>query len=375
MAKDQRVAWLDHAKGFCIVLVVMLYATDIVQRSAGQEGWLQAVVSFAMPFRMPDFFLLSGLLVSRVIGRDWRTYLDRKVAHFAYFYVLWLSILLAFEAPWIAAREGWPAVANEYLRAYVHPYSMLWFIYLLPVFFVVTRLVRPAPAALVWLAAAALQVAQFDTGLKVFDKFAMYFVYFYTGSLAAPHVFRLADAVRAHRGKALAGLAVWAALNGALVFTGYSHLRVLSLALALVGATAVIVVAALVAGMPAFRPFGYCGRNSIVIYLAFLIPVTVTRKILGMTGWIEDVGWMSLVATLGGVVGALAMYWLVRGTPMRFLFERPERFHLPGAIVSTEKRSPISSSSASTRLSSPLPTMANRNAGLNPMRVNEASDG
>lgn len=199
---------------------------------------------------------------------------------------------------------------------------MLWFIYLLAVFFVVTRLARRAPA-LVWIAAAALQVAQLETGIKVLDKFAMYFVYFYTGSLVAPQVFRLAEIVRTHRGKALAGLALWASLNGALVFTGHAHLPVVSLALAFVGATAVIVMAALISGIPAFQPFGYCGRNSIVIYLAFLIPVTVTRKILSITGWITDIGWMSLAATLGGVLGALTLYWLVRGTRWRFLFERP----------------------------------------------------
>ncbi len=374
MAKE-RVAWLDHAKGFCIVLVVMLYATELVQHAAGREGWLQRVVDFAMPFRMPDFFLLSGLLISRVIGRDWRTYLDRKVVHFAYFYVLWLTILLAFEAPWMAASEGWPAVAKTYLWAYVHPYSMLWFIYLLPVFFVVTRLVRPAAPALVWLAAAALQIAQFDTGLKVFDKFAMYFVYFYTGAVVAPHIFRLAESVRAHRGRALVAIALWAGVNGTLVLAGYSHLPVISLAMALVGATAVIAFAALVAGMPAFRPFGYCGRNSIVIYLAFLIPVTLTRKAIAVTGWIDDVGWISLVTTAGGVLGALSLYWLVRGTPLRFLFERPARFYLPGITGSIQNRPPVSPHTAATRLSSPLPTIAKRNAGLNPMRANEASDG
>jgi len=205
----------------------------------------------------------------------------------------------------------------------VNPYSMLWFIYLLPIFFVVTRLARRAPAALVWLAAAALQVAQLETGIKVLDKFAMYFVFFYTGSIVAPQDFRLAEAVRANRGKALAALALWASVNGAVVFTGYSELPFVSLGLALVGATAVIVMAALIAGMPAFRPLGYCGRNSIVIYLSFYIPVTLTRKILGMTGWIQDVGWMSLAATLGGVLGALLLYWLVRGTRWRLLFERP----------------------------------------------------
>ena len=37
---------------------------------------------------MPDFFLISGLFLSRAIDRDWHDYLDRKVWHFAYFYVL-----------------------------------------------------------------------------------------------------------------------------------------------------------------------------------------------------------------------------------------------------------------------------------------------
>jgi uncharacterized membrane protein YcfT len=49
------------------------------------------VVAFAKPFRMPDFFLISGLFLARVIDRDWRTYLDRKVVHFVYFYLLWTA--------------------------------------------------------------------------------------------------------------------------------------------------------------------------------------------------------------------------------------------------------------------------------------------
>ena len=62
------------------------------------------LVAFAKPFRMPDFFLISGLFLARVIDRDWRTYLDRKVVHFAYFYVLWVTIQFAFKAPGFAAR-------------------------------------------------------------------------------------------------------------------------------------------------------------------------------------------------------------------------------------------------------------------------------
>lgn len=322
------IAWIDYAKGFCIVLVVMLYATELVEHAARREGWLHLAVSFAQPFRMPDFFLISGLLLSRVIHRDWRTYLDRKVLHFAYFYVLWLTILLAFESPWIAAKTGWPGVGALYLKSLVHPYSMLWFIYLLPVYFVVTKLVERAPAALVWLLAAALQLGQFDTGVKVFDKFAMYYVYFYTGYVLAPYVFRFADVVSARPALALAGLGLWAALDGYLVFAGYAELPGVALTLALVGAAAVIALSALLCETRLAAPLAYCGRNSMVIYLAFFIPLAITRKLLSYTGWIDDVGWMSLIATAGGVVGALAMHQLVRGTKLRFLFERPERLRL-----------------------------------------------
>ena len=89
---------------------------------------------------MPDFFLISGLFLARVIDRDWRTYLDRKVVHFAYFYVLWVTIQFAFKAPGLCCRARRAGVAGLYLQAFVQPFGTLWFIYLLPIFFVVTKL-------------------------------------------------------------------------------------------------------------------------------------------------------------------------------------------------------------------------------------------
>ena len=90
----QRVDWVDYAKGFCICFVVMMHSTLGVEQALGQQGWMHALVAFAKPFRMPDFFMISGLFLAQVIDRDWRTYADRKVAHFAYFYVLWTAIQL-----------------------------------------------------------------------------------------------------------------------------------------------------------------------------------------------------------------------------------------------------------------------------------------
>ena len=63
---------------------------------------MHAISDFAKPFRMPDFFLISGLFLARAIDRDWTTYLDRRVWHFVYFYVLWLTIQIGFKAPGLA---------------------------------------------------------------------------------------------------------------------------------------------------------------------------------------------------------------------------------------------------------------------------------
>jgi uncharacterized membrane protein YcfT len=76
-----RHAWLDYARGICIVAVVTFYTAAHVGDLFGTSGWLEYWVDFARPFRMPDFFFISGLLLGQVIDRPWRGYLDKKVVH------------------------------------------------------------------------------------------------------------------------------------------------------------------------------------------------------------------------------------------------------------------------------------------------------
>ena len=206
---------MDYAKGICIVMVVMMHSVLGVEKAAGQTGFMHVLVAFAKPFRMPDFFLISGLFLSVVIDRDWRTYLDRKVVHFAYFYVLWVTIQFGFKAPSFAAETSWRHVGYLYLESFIEPFGTLWFIYLLPVFFVVTKLTRSAPPLAIFAAAAALEMMHVATGWTVIDEFCARFVYFYAGYWFAASVFALSDRARARPALAIAGLALWALVNGA----------------------------------------------------------------------------------------------------------------------------------------------------------------
>jgi uncharacterized membrane protein YcfT len=326
LAAGGRVDWVDYAKGICIVMVVMMHSVLGVELAAGQTGFMHLVVMFAKPFRMPDFFLISGLFLSVVIGRDWRTYLDRKVVHFAYFYLLWVTIQFGFKAPSFAAETSWSHVGFLYLESFIEPFGTLWFIYLLPIFFVVTKLTRKMPPLAVLTVAAALEMAHVLTGWTVIDEFGARFVYFYSGYLFAPYVFALSDRARARPALALAGLALWAVVNGSLVGFGASEWPLVSLALGLAGACAIIVTGTLLARMQWLNFLRYCGEHSIVIYLAFFLPMAATRTSLLRSGLIPDIGTVSLIVTVVGVVGALAIWRIALALHANFLFERPAAF-------------------------------------------------
>jgi len=275
---------------------------------------------------MPDLFLNSGLFLPLVIDRDWRTYLDRKVVHFAYFYVLWVTIQFGFKAPSFAAETSWGHVGLLYLESFIEPFGTLWFIYLLPVFFVVIKLTRRVPPPLVWGVAALLESAHISTGWTVIDEFCARFVYIYSGYLFARAVFALSNRARAHPALALAVLAVWALSNASLVALGISEWPIVSLMLGLSGACAIVTFGTLLARAHWLNFLRFCGQHSIVIYLAFFLPMASTRTLLLKTGLIHDIGTVSLIVTIVGVIGAVAIWRIALAARANFLFERPDAF-------------------------------------------------
>jgi uncharacterized membrane protein YcfT len=328
---QDRVAFVDYGKGFCIVMVVMMHSVLGVEQAAGASSFMGPVVAFAKPFRMPDFFLISGLFLARVIDRNWHDYLDRKVVHFAYFYALWVTIQFAFKAFSFADDLGWAGVAKAYAVSYIEPFGTLWFIYLLPIFFVVTKALRNVPPVVMLPAAALLQIAQVDTGSTVIDEFSARFVYFYSGYVLAPYVFAFAARVAKRKLATVLLLLVWAVLEGVMVFKGYSALPFVSLGLGFIGALAVVALSVLLSTTGAAKPLRYAGQNSIVVYLAFFLPMATTRTALLKFAPGLDLGIVSLIVTTIAVITPLLFFEAVKDTRLNFLFKRPDWARLPPA--------------------------------------------
>jgi len=330
-ADSPRVHWVDYAKGVCIILVVMMHVTLGYGEDVHREGWLHHFVRFAQPFRMPDFFLISGLFLSRTIDAPWREYLDRKVLHFIYFYVLWLAIQLAIvEAALLVTQPL--AFVGTFAHALIEPVNTLWFVHMLAIFFLVTRLLRRVPAAIVFMLAAALHTAYIariiDTDSVVISEFSNRYVFFFAGYVAAPWIFSFARAVTRETRRALYALAAWAVVNGVMAFYGLHFWPILSLVMGFAGAAAIVTVGSLLAERDWAWPLRYAGVNSIVVYLTFFFPKGVSSRLAVATVPHWDVALVSLAITALAVVTPLVFHRLIKDTRLKFLYVRPAAFRI-----------------------------------------------
>lgn len=337
----RRLDWVDAAKGISIILVVMMHSAYGVGEETGSAGFLHYVIGWATPFRMPEFFLISGLFLSQVISRDWLRFSDRRAVHYLYFYALWAVLQIAFK---VGLGTGDPVSAlGQIALAVVEPYGVLWFIYMLAAFSLTTKLLWElrAPHWGVLAIGALMQMSPVHTGSTLVDYFAEYFVYFYGGYALAPQVFRIVDWAQRHLLFSVVGLAAYAALNTALVFLGgfemkpvhaemgFAALPGLHLALAFAGSIALCVLAALLMQLKGVDWLRWLGAHSIVVYLSFSIPMAVTRVVL--LKFVDNTSLVSAAVLLVALLSPLVLYWAIQKTGWgKFLFEWPAWAHIPG---------------------------------------------
>lgn len=326
-----RVAWVDYAKGICILLVVMFHTVNHYEASVGTQGWMSWIVEFSKPFRMPDFFLLSGLFLSRTINANLATFLDKKVVHFAYFYLLWLALTLLLTDNEVLRADP-VAFAKMYLWNIVQPTGVLWFVHMLAVFYVVTRLLRRAPKWGVLAVAAALQIAHqaqwIDTPSYAINRLMDYYVFFFLGYAVSGLVFDVADRAKIRPLMTMTVLLGWGLCNFWLVQQGMHNLPVYGLMMGVAGAFAIVEAASLLSQFQSMNVLRYCGQNSIVIYLTFFIPMTLLERLLAQTGWIPDVGWASFAILTLSAALPLIFHAVIRRTPLIALYVRPKMFRL-----------------------------------------------
>lgn len=136
----QRIAWPDAAKGLCMVLVVLGHSAIWFDQQVQGDSmlWLTITDVFA-PFRMPFFFLISGLFSVNALARPLHQSRKRTIG-LLYVYVLWTTLFVArLFVP--GARDGEkPPTVVEFVLSVLLP-TPFWYLWALPVYFTLTWLI------------------------------------------------------------------------------------------------------------------------------------------------------------------------------------------------------------------------------------------
>jgi len=266
----------------------------------------------------------------------------------------------------IALASGQPVEAVQQIAlSVIEPYGVLWFIYLLAVFSATTKLcyTLKIPHAAVLVVGAALQIGNFTFPdlFYLAEQFCHYFVFFYCGYLLAPQIFKLVDWAMAKVGLALLGLAAWAVVEAALVFSpalpfwpgfgiypdhvdlGLAGIPGLRLCLAVAGAVALCVSGGLLSKLNFMGWLRWLGEHSLVVYLVFVLPMTFFRAGLVKLHLVHNVTFASFAVIVVAIGFSVALYALVQWTGKgKFLFERPAWAHVPGTPGSLQHRARLS---------------------------------
>lgn len=326
VVSKQRIDWIDTVKGLTIILVVMEHTTFGVSNAIGQMPLVfGAITEFAKPFRMPLFFLVAGLFAYKALFGDLRKFVDGKVVHFAYFYVLWSVIQIGIKM--IPHSGAWQVTYVDLLMIPIQPFAVLWFIYSLAMFFVAMRLLREARPFFVFFFALALYFTRLDTGWMLLDEFAWRFVWFVTGVYGAKQIFQIADWARVYPAKAAGLAALMLACVATVVFSHLVDIRALELLMGFAGAGSAIMLVSLLASRGLAEPIAYVGRHSLHVFLAFFLPMAIMRIALTRLG-LDNGDLITLISVTVAVVTPILAFRVVENTPLGFVFVRPDMFRL-----------------------------------------------
>ena len=140
---QQRMRWLDYAKGVGIFLVVLGHTLRALVNSSILESStaVSAIDRWIYAFHMPLFFFLSGLFIHRSASKPLIDFAIDKLKVIGYPYAIWSLLGVFFQA--MASRYTTSKVSFADLwRIIYRPPLQFWFLYVLFIIVLIYAVVR-----------------------------------------------------------------------------------------------------------------------------------------------------------------------------------------------------------------------------------------
>lgn len=276
---------MDVTRGSAVLLVVAFHSATFM-RYGGMEAPALVVEAnrWFAPFRMPVLVFMSGLLTPASLRKGAARYVEGKLRHVAWPYVVWTCTF---------AVLAWPV---DDPIGYATGGTYLWYLAFLVLYYgIALATVRVHPVVVAGAAMVAAVLA--EDGTKWGERFWVLLVFFMLGAAAAcsPRVWErlLADRAVLVVASCVTGLLVALAVTGA-VPGGYVPLTAVGSA---TGVLLIIRLAQVVGESPLLTPLRFAGRHSIVYYVSHVQTIYCVAHLAERAG--ASSSWGVYALTLG----------------------------------------------------------------------------
>lgn len=349
-----RIRWVDTAKAIAIVLVALAHAVQWTTLSGLSPDLWNRVNVLLVLFRMPLFFLASGLFASSVIRRPWPVLWRSRLSLLVWVLLVWTLVRFAYFSlvPDASGLDHTDPV--DLALTPLMPSNGLWFLFASGFFFVVLKLLDGVVTRQVQLGGAAVLAVVFftrvDTGSIAWNGVGRYLLFFMVGCYARD---RIVTAVESRS-------ALWALALGAVFLL--MAVPAFALQSRLPGVTGVLVIAsAAVVGtglllarrLDRTRHLGWVatvGRHTLPVYVLHVLFVSaITTSLTHWRGsaWLTALGpVLPLLVSAVAVAASLGTWRVTRDLPgLQHLYAVPRWFSGAGRATPSEAPRPGASGS------------------------------
>ena len=328
--KKVRLEWVEYAKGIAIILVVYRHILIGVERSGLDVAlWLKNANEVVYSFRMPLFFVLSGIFAARSIKK--RSNIDffkNKLSTIMYPYFIWgiiqISIQLILSKYTNADRS-----AIDFLYLLVHPRAIdqLWYLYALfnvsILFLLLYSILKLHDNLILFISIILFGLSTLVKEYSLIHDTCYYLIFFVIGHFASHYLlnkknYRLYDSY-----KPFFFLFPFFWITQLYWLENRDMNLYIFGFIALLGTAFVFSISFILAKNSTllFRPIQLAGRYSLQIYLMHLLVVSSVRMFLVNVVGIQEPIIILLIGWILGCILPIIIYNLLKKTVLKVLFE------------------------------------------------------
>lgn len=270
-AQENRKAWIDLAKGICILLVVFSHSAHGYKIYVLDTVLLSRIIESTYLISLHSFFFLSGLFAVKLLNRRFIDVFNAKVSSILIPYIIWAAILGIMKILF-SNNVVDPLTWKDILYIPVKPIGITWFLYVLFLCYITYKLlsIKLNMFAIFTLSIIFLFLRSY-VDILVVHRFFHYFAFFVCG--AALNTFIYGDNTRLY-------FKVWIAIPVMLVLQLYFSFDHINILRAISGIYLIISLAVTFEKYEVTKRVSYIGSLSLIIYLVHMIPETAFRIVL-----------------------------------------------------------------------------------------------